>query len=151
MATIKLKYTSASLLFQRLSSYARGNSLYKAIKEFARIIKYIFILTYYDDLELRQHIEKILNIIESSNKFSKAAFFANIQEFKQATKEEQEIATACMVLIQNAIVLWNYLYLSHLLESNDNLEERQQMLQQIKGGSVVTWQHINLQGKYDFY
>lgn len=150
IATIKLKYASASLLFQRLSSYAKDNPLYKAIKEFGRIIKSIFILSYYDDLELRQHIEKILNIIESSNKFSKAVFFASSQEFKQATKEEQEIAIACMVLIQNAIVLWNYLYLSHLLANNDNLEERQQMLQQIKSGSVVTWQHINLQGEYDF-
>ena len=43
-------------------------------------------------------MEKQLNIIELANKFSKAIFFANNQEFR----EEQEIIIACKVLIQNA-------------------------------------------------
>ena len=150
MVTIKLKHTSASLLFQRLSSYAIDHPLYKALKEFGRIIKSMFILTYFDDLELRHQIEKQLNKIESSNKFAKAVFFANSQEFRQVTKEEQEIATACMMLIQNTIVLWNYLYLSQLLVNNENPEEKQQMLKSIQRGSIVSWQHVNLQGEYDF-
>ena len=66
------------------------------------------------------------------------------------TKEEQEIATACMMLIQNTIVLWNYLYLSQLLVNNENPEEKQQMLKSIQRGSIVSWQHVNLQGEYDF-
>ncbi|MFX6218242.1 Tn3 family transposase, partial [Acinetobacter baumannii] len=45
MATIKLNKVSASQLFKRLSSYARNNPLYKAIKEFGRIVKSLFILT----------------------------------------------------------------------------------------------------------
>jgi len=110
----------------------------------------MFILTYFDDLELRHQIEKQLNKIESSNKFAKAVFFANSQEFRQVTKEEQEIATACMMLIQNTIVLWNYLYLSQLLVNNENPEEKQQMLKSIQRGSIVSWQHVNLQGEYDF-
>ena len=110
IATIKLKHTSASQVFKRLSSYAKEHPLYQALKEFSRIIKSIFILTYFDDVELRQRIEKQLNKVELSNKFSKAVFFANSGEFKCGTKEEQEIAAACKVLIQNAIVLWNYLY-----------------------------------------
>ena len=53
MATIKLKKVSASQFFKRLSSYAKDNPLYKAIKEFGRIIKSLFILTYFDDLNER--------------------------------------------------------------------------------------------------
>ncbi len=149
MATIKLKHTSASQLFKRLSSYAKDHPLYQALKEFGRIIKTNFILTYYDDLELRQRIEKQLNKIELSNKFSKAVFFANNQEFQEGTKEEQEIATACKVLIQNTIVLWNYLYLSQqLVEMND--DEKIEALSSIKKGSLISWRHVNLQGEYDF-
>ena len=150
MATIKLKHTSASQLFKRLSSYAKDHPLYKALKEFGRIIKSIFILTYYDELELRQRIEKQLNKVELSNKFAKAIFFANNREFQQGDPENQKIATACMVLIQNAIVLWNYLYLSQLLAENTNTNQRQQMIESIKHGSMITWQHVNLQGEYDF-
>lgn len=150
MVTLKLKFISASQLFKRLSSYAKDHPLYKALKEFGRIIKSIFILTYIDDVELRQRIEKQLNKIELTNRFSKAVFFANNQEFKQGEKEELEIATACKVLIQNAIILWNYLYLSQLLANNASLEDRKLMINVMQRGSIIIWQHINMQGEYDF-
>ncbi len=150
LATMKLKYTSASQLLKRLSSYAKDHPLYKALKEFGRIQKSIFILSYIDDVEFRQRIEKQLNKIESANKFSKAVFFANNQEFQDGTKEEQEIISACKVLIQNAIVLWNYLYLSQLIVNNSSLEEQRIMFKSIAKGSIVSWRHINFQGEYDF-
>ena len=107
-------------------------------------------MSYLDDVELRQRIEKQLNKVESSNKFSRAVFFANDGEFKHGVKEEQEIIVACKTLIQNAIVLWNYLYLSQLLANNSDLEERKNMLAAMLRGSVVAWHHINMQGVYDF-
>ena len=150
MATIKLRYSSASQLFKRLSSYAKDHPLYRALKEFGRIIKSQFILTYYDDVELRQRIEKQLNKVELANRFSAAVFFANNQEFQVGTKEEQEIATACKVLMQNAIVLWNYLYLSQRLSSTADPDDRQDMLEAITSGSIIAWAHVNMQGEYDF-
>ena len=150
MVTIKLKKVSASQLFKRISSYARNNPLYKAIKEFGRIIKSIFILTYIDDMKLRQRIEKQLNRIELSNKFSNAVFYADNGEFKQATYDEQNIAVACKRLIQNSIVLWNYLYLSQLLTNCRNHDEQLEMISLIKEGSVMTWRHVNLHGEFNF-
>ena len=150
MATIKLRHSSASQLFKRLSSYAKDHPLYRALKEFGRIIKTQFILTYFDDLELRQRIEKQLNKVELANKFSKAVFFANNQEFQSGSREEQEISTACKVLIQNAIVLWNTLFLSQQLSNTSSAEERNEMLKAITSGSLLTWLHVNLQGEYDF-
>ena len=150
MATIKLNKVSASQLFKRLSSYAKDNPLYKALKEFGRIIKSLFILTYFDDVQLRQRIEKQLNRIESSNKFAKAIFYANNSEFKQADPVEQNIAVACKVLIQNSIVLWNYLYLSQLLTNCSDEKERHEMISLIKEGSVLAWAHVNLHGEFDF-
>jgi TnpA family transposase len=150
MATIKLRHSSASQLFKRLSSYAHDHPLYKALKEFGRVIKTRFILTYLDNLELRQRIEKQLNKIELANRFSRAVFFANNQEFQEGNLEEQEIATACKVLIQNAIVLWNTLYLSQQLSNASNAEEHEGMLNAITSGSLLTWQHVNMQGEYDF-
>lgn len=81
MVTIKMKKISACELFKRLSSYARNNPLCKAIKEFGRVIKSLFILTYYDDVLLRQRIEKQLNRVEIVNRFSKAVFYANSGKF----------------------------------------------------------------------
>lgn len=65
-----------------------------------------------DDLDLRQAIEKQLNKQESSNKFGNAVFHGNDREIQQGTKEEQMVAEGCKWLIENAIICWNYLYLS---------------------------------------
>ena len=150
VATIKLKHTTASQLFQRLSHYSRQHPLYRAVKSFGRIIKTIFLLKYIDSVELRQTIEKQLNKIESSQKFAKAVFFGSNQEFQYKTKEDQIRADGCKRLIENAIICWNYLYLSDLILKTKDLDERQRIIKIVKGGSVVAWQHINLQGEYDF-
>jgi TnpA family transposase len=150
IATIKLKETTASQLFKRLSSYSRQHPLYRALKQFGRIVKTIFLLKYIDDVELRQMIEKQLNKLESSNKFGKAVFHGNNQEFQYSTKDEQLIADGCKRLIENAIICWNYMYLSQKVHDTKLDAERKNLIKTIKNGSVVAWQHINLQGEYDF-
>ena len=150
IVTIKSRETSASQLFRRLSSYSRQHPLYKALKEFGKIIKTLFLLKYIDDVELRQAIEKQLNKQENSNKFGKAIFHGNNQEFQQGTKEEQLIAEGCKRLIENAIICWNYLYLSQSICNCKTGEEKQNLIETIKNGSVVVWHHINTHGEYDF-
>ena len=150
VATIKLKKVTASQLFHRLSSYSRQHPLYKALKQFGRIIKSIFLLKYIDDVELRQAIEKQLNKIESANKFDGAIYNANNQEIQQGTREEQLVAEGCKRLIENAIICWNYLYISQLINQSKTESEKNTIINTLRNGSIVTWQHINLQGEYDF-
>jgi len=150
MVTIQLKEATASDLFRRLNSYAKQHPLYRALKAFGRILKSLFILRYIDDLNLRQAIEKQLNKIESAHRFARAISVGNPREFLEADKQEQEIAEGCKRLIQNAITCWNYLYLSQKLAEADASASRETLLQAIAGGSVVSWQHINLLGEYDF-
>ncbi|MGB4497201.1 MAG: transposase [Methylococcaceae bacterium] len=150
IATIQLKITSASQLFRRLNSYSKQHSLYQALKEFGKITKSLFILKYYDDCAFRQSIEAQLNKIESSNKFSKAVSFGHSNEFLQSEKEEQEIAETCRRLIKNAIICWNYLYLSRELATEKNEERKAKLLEAIENGSVMTWAHFNLHGEFDF-
>ncbi len=137
VATIKLKETTASQLFRRLSSYSHQHPLYRTLKEFGKIPKTLFLLNYIDDLEPRQAIEKQLNKLESSNKFADAVFYGNNQEFQQGTKEEQIIAEGCKRLIENAIICWNYLYLSQLIYDAETEVQKQNIIQTIKNGSVV--------------
>ena len=150
ITTIKLKETSASDIFRRLNSYSKQHKLYQALKSFGQIIKSDFILRYIDDVELRQAIEKQLNKVELSNRFTRAIAVGNPREFTQGDKEEQEIAESCNRLIKNAIVCWNYLYLSQKLEAMDNQEQKEKLLAAILSHSPVSWGHTNLLGEYDF-
>jgi hypothetical protein len=53
-------------------------------------------------------------------------------------------------LIKNAIICWNYLYLSQKIVQEEDVERRQELLTAVQNGSVVSWRHINLHGEYDF-
>lgn len=150
IATIQLKITTASQLFRRLNSYSKQHSLYSALKEFGKIQKSLFILKYYDDCPFRQAIESQLNRVENSNKFSKAVSFGHSHELIQSEKEDQEIAESCQRLIKNALVCWNYLYLSRELAAEKNEERKAKLLEAIENGSVMTWAHFNLHGEFDF-
>jgi len=150
IATIKLKEATASQLFRRLNSYSRQHPLYTALKEFGKIPKSDFLLRYTDILQLRQMIEKQLNKGENANKFSRAVSFGNNQEFLSGEKIEQEIAEGCRRLIKNAIICWNYLYLTQKIIEAESEELKQELLTSVRNGSPITWQHINLHGEYDF-
>ena len=120
------------------------------MKEFGKVTRTTFILKYYDDVELRQSVEKLLSHIEMMNRFAKAVFFGNNQEFQVATKEEQEKIVLCRLILQNAIVLWNYLYLSDLITKVESQEELEDFVNSIRNGTAVAWEHINMLGEYDF-
>jgi TnpA family transposase len=149
VATIKLREHRASTIIKRLSSYTRQHPLLSAIKEFGRIIKSSFILEYIDDVELRQVIDKQLNKGELANKFSSAVSFANNQEIIQVDQEDQEIAIMCKTIIQNVIILWNYLELTKLIIRSDN-KEKEEIMSNILHASILSWRHVNLLGTYDF-
>jgi len=150
IVTIKSRKTTASQLLKRLTSYSRQHKLYRAIKEFGKVIKTDFLLTYIDNVELRQRIEKQLNKVEASNKFSKAVFFGNNAEFQVSTAEEQNIANNSKRLIQNSIILWNYLYMSKKIQQAKSSKEKDEIIQAIKNSSIIHWSHINFYGEYDF-
>lgn len=150
VATVRTRRATASQLFKRLSSYSSHHPLYEALKEYGRIIKTQFLLTYFDDLELRQQVQKQLNRVESANRFSKAVFFDNDEAFQVSTVHDQQMAMACKQVLQNAIVLWNYLSLTELLLATTDDNERRKLIVAIKRGSVMVWSHVNLRGEYSF-
>lgn len=149
VVTIKLKEASASQLFKRLNSYSKQHPLYKALKEFGKIIKSLYMLSYISDVKLRQAIEKQLNKGELSNRFNRAISFGGNQQLSFAEKEVLDIADACRRLIRNAVLCWNYLYLSKQL-AQAKPDKQSAIIQSMKAGSPITWQHINMHGEYDF-
>ncbi len=67
-----------------------------------------------------------------------------------ARKWNKKWRRACRRLIKNAIICWNYLYLTQRIAEAESEEWRQELLEAVKNGSVGSWQHVNLHGEYDF-
>ena len=65
--SIKSGKVKASLIMQKIGSYARDNSIAKALKELGRIFKTMYLLDYFTDKVLRKEVQHMLNKGESIN------------------------------------------------------------------------------------
>jgi TnpA family transposase len=150
MASIKLGYCSASHVFKLLSMSEKSSELYRAMKEFGRLLKSSYILNYLKEPELRRNIQKQLNRVELGQKLSEAVFFGRNGKLKVGITDEIQKAMAAKTLLKNAIIVWNYLYLSDYCCKINSETEKQEVIDSIATGSVIAWSHINMHGIYDF-
>ena len=150
VTSIKLNKCTASQIFKRLNSYSGQHPLYQALKEYGKILKTIYILRYTNLPDLRQAIQKQLNIVELSNRFSSAISVANGAEMIFITHTEQLIADACKNLIKSAIICWNYLFMTRYIQNIKSQKEKLAVTQDIKSGTAIAWRHIYFNGIYDF-
>lgn len=142
VTTIKLKYTTASSILRRLNSYSKQNPVYRALKELGKAVKTLFLLKYMDDQTLRKRIDNQTNKLESIHKMARAIFYGNSGEFQHASKEQQLLSEGCKRLIENAIICWNYLYLTKKLTEITSFEEREAFIHRITHASMGKWKHI---------
>jgi len=147
--TIRSGKASASQLFKRLNSYSKS-PLYDAIKEFGKVIRTMFVLRYIDELEYRKRIQKQLNLGEQANSFFKAVFWARGHRLRVNRPGDEERYLLSAQLLQNCVILWNYLYVTKAIINMTNLEDRETLLMQLKRGQMLTWKHINFSGEFDF-
>jgi hypothetical protein len=56
----------------------------------------------------------------------------------------------CRRIIQNAIVLWNNLYVSNLLSKVEQQEEIEQIILTVRNSNALTRKHFNFIEEYDF-
>ena len=71
-------------------------------------------------------------------------------EFSSNIREEQLLIEGAKRLIQNAVLCWNYLYVSQMLRKEKCQYEASKIKKIIKNGSPITWRHVNFIGIYDF-
>ncbi|SHM24284.1 Tn3 family transposase [Hymenobacter psychrotolerans] len=149
VVSLKQKHVTASTLLKRLNSYSQQHPVYVALREVGRAVRTEFLLRYMDDQELRKRIDDQLDKLESTHQFARAVFYGQNGQLHYAGKEEQQVADTCKRLVQNVIVCWNCLYLNQQLFQAPPAE-RQALANAIACRSPVSWQHVNLQGEFDF-
>lgn len=149
VASISLHRCSTSVTLRQLAAAGDSNPLYRGLKEFGRLLKTKYLLEYYNDLDLRQKIQKQLNRVELGQKLQEAVFFGRKGKLHVGDDVSILKAFQCSTLIRNCIILWNYLVLSDALIAVEP-EEREQIIEGISGGSVLSWHHINMLGEYHF-
>jgi len=149
MLSLALKTTTQSILVSKLSAFPRKNKTKRALWEYDNIIRSLYLLDYIDSPPLRQNVQRALNRGENYHQLRRAVSYANFGKLRFKTEYEQQIWNECSRLIANCIIHYNATILSTLLERKENNGDAQAAAL-IKLISPVAWQHINLQGRYEF-
>jgi hypothetical protein len=150
VATLGLKEMTQGTLVRKLCTYSTTNPTRQALFEYDRLVRSIYTLKYLRDPQLERNIRRSQNRVESYHQLRAAiAKVDGKKEFTGKNDIKTEISNQCGRLISNAIIYYNSVILSRLLERLE-AEGNTKGIDALTRISPVAWQHILLNGHYTF-
>lgn len=146
--SIRKGIVPGALIMGKLGSYARKNSLAKALNEMGYIEKTIFLVDIVSDKVARHRIQKGLNKGETMNDLARAICFGKRGEFRERALQHQLQRASALNILINAISVWNTVYLAEavkFLKTKGDIDEG--LLHHI---FPLGFEHINFFGEYKF-
>jgi TnpA family transposase len=147
--SLKLGLVTASLMLGKLQTVPRKNILAKALQEYGRLVKTLFILRYLKSPEYRHRIERQLNKGESLHALRRFLFFGNLGRLRKGEEEAHTTQAQVLTLVTNAVVVWNTVYMTAVLDEL-RAEGYEVFEDDVKHLSPARHEHINPHGKYRF-
>ncbi len=137
------------MLISRLQASPRKNSLTKALQEYGRVAKTLFVLRYLESEDYRRRINLQLNKGESLHALRGFLFFAEEARIRRRHLDDQIDQANCLNLVTNAVIAWNTVYIAEVLRQLRD-EGRSISPEAIAHLSPAMYAHINRYGKYSF-
>jgi TnpA family transposase len=147
ITSIQQGTVTASLMIRKLSSYPRQNGLALALREIGRIERSLFMLDWFQNLDLRRRVHAGLNKGEARNALSRAVFFNRLGTMRDHNFAHHRYRASGLNLVTAAISLWNTVYLEKAIHT---LRERGQFVDPnlLQYLSPLGWEHIGFTGDY---
>ena len=147
--SLKLGWVTASLIIQKLQAFPRKNIITRALQEYGRLVKTIFILKWYEDEAYRRRISRQLNKGEALHSLRSYLSIANQGVIKRKNDDGVTNQVNCLNLVTNSVITWNTVYMNAAIEQlkNEGHEIREKDVQHIW---PTRYEHINVYGKYNF-
>ena len=145
--SLKLGTVQAAGLIQTLQTNNRPTRLARALEEWGRVVKSLYLLSYIDDEAYRRRILVQLNRGEGRHQLARAVFHGKRGELRQRYREGQEDQLGALGLVVNVIVLWNTIYMDAALNQlrAEGFDVREEDVARL---SPLGFEHINMLGRY---
>jgi TnpA family transposase len=149
MGSLKTGWVTSSLFIGKLQAYPRQNALARAIQEYGKLIKTIFVLRYVESEDYRRRINTQLNKGEALHALRRLLFFGNEGKIRRKQEEAQTNQAGCLNLLTNAVIVWNTVYMAKVLEAlrEEGCDVDEDDLRRL---SPARYEHVNPYGKYRF-
>jgi TnpA family transposase len=147
--SLKRGHVTASLLIGKLQATPRQNALTRALQEYGRVAKTLFILRYLGSEAYRRRIGVQLNKGEALHALRRFLFFAHQGQVRRGQPEDQANQASCLNLVTNAVIVWNTVYMGAVI---DRLKAKGERIdpEDLAHLSPARYDHINPYGRYQF-
>ncbi len=147
--SLKLGWVTASLIIQKLQAFPRKNAITRALQEYGRLVKTIFVLKWYEDEAYRRRISRQLNKGEALHSLRSYLSVANQGIIRRKDSDGVTNQVSCLNLVTNAVITWNTVYMNAVIEQlkKEGCHVNEGAVQHIW---PTRFEHINVYGKYSF-
>ena len=147
--SLKKGYVTASLIVQKLQAYPRKHSLMRSLQEYGRLVKTLHILSWYEDLALRQRVSRQLNKGEALHRLREHIFYGKHGELAGMEDEPLDHVVSCLNVVTNIVVVWNAVQMAKVVEDLklEGVTVRDEDLARIW---PTRFGHLNVIGRYHF-
>ena len=114
--SLKRGHVTASLLIGKLQANPRRNALTRALQEYGRVAKTLFVLRYLGSEAYRRRIGVQLNKGEALHALRRFLFFAHQGQVRRGQPEDQANQASCLNLVTNAVIAWNTVYMAAVID-----------------------------------
>ena len=132
-----------------MQAFPRQNALARALQEYGRLVKTLFILRYLQQPELRKRVGRQLNKGESLHALREKVHFAHHGNVRHRQLADQAAQALCLTLVVNCVAAFNARLLTQAVEQlrSTGLEIDDDDVSHL--GPTMT-EHINVHGRYHF-
>jgi TnpA family transposase len=146
-ASMKDNLCPAHEIIRRLSKGSPSDKIAKAFTNLGRLIKTQYILQYITDENLRNKVHRQLNKGEHRHALARWIFFANQGKFMVGDYEEIMNKASCLSLTSNAILYWNTVKMSEIVDqlrkNGENISD-----ESLSHISLLSHKHVIPMGTY---
>ena len=143
---LKTGTATPEAILKRFNSYNVTHPTYKALAELGKVEKTIYLCEYLSSIELRYEVHQGLNVVERWNAANDFLCYGRQGILATNSREQQEISTLCLQLLQNCLMLVNTLLVERTIAQHQLLE--QLSADDRRALSPLFYEHVNPYGLF---
>src|SRR5438876_76708 len=143
---LKTGTATAEAILKRFNSYNVTHPTYKALAELGKVEKTIYLCEYLSSRELRYEVNEGLNTVERWNAVNDFLCYGRQGLFATNSRDQQEISTLCLQLLQNCLMLINTLLVERSLTQYQLLEQFTEADR--RALTPLSYEHVNPYGLF---
>ncbi len=144
---LKTRTATAEAIMRRFNSYNKTHPTYKALAELGKVEKTIYLCSYLSSREIQYEVQEGLNVVERWNGANDFICYGRQGIFATNSREQQEISSLCLQLLQNCLMLINTIIVEQTIDQHHLIDKLS--VEDLRALTPLFYEHINPYGLFE--